>query len=244
MQQREGGKNRLKIPGGYILQPRKIDESQIMHEAPCTREVWFYILRKVNHTDNVNIQRGQGFFRYADIMDDLCWYAGYCKKTYSKTQVAKSLRRLREGSMIATTKTTRGVLISVLNYSFYQDPENYEGNNEGNTKATRRQQGDPTINKNVKNEKKKDKYSCAFAAFWEAYPKKKAKADAWKAWQQKKGEIPDNIIEVVELNKSSNKDWIKDGGQFIPLPASWIRGARWEDEITNTSTVKKVPDWY
>ena len=25
-------------------------------------------------------------------------------------------------------------------------------------------------------------------------------------------------------------DWLKDGGQFIPYPASWLRAARWEDE--------------
>ncbi len=163
----------MTIPGGYILQPRKVDESQIMHEPPCTRELWFYILRKVNHADSdiPEIKRGQGFFRYADIMDDLCWYVGYRKQTYSKTQIAKSLRRLREGNMVATAKTTRGVLVTVLNYDFYQDPKNYEGNSEGNTKATRRQQCDNTINK--KNKEEKNNYSCAFVDFWNAYPKKK-----------------------------------------------------------------------
>ncbi|TRO38611.1 hypothetical protein EQ832_12025 [Pseudomonas sp. ALS1131] len=28
-------------------------------------------------------------------------------------------------------------------------------------------------------------------------------------------------------------DWIKDGGQFVPLPASWLNGHRWEDELTS-----------
>ncbi|TBV01264.1 hypothetical protein DNK34_21550 [Pseudomonas dryadis] len=26
-------------------------------------------------------------------------------------------------------------------------------------------------------------------------------------------------------------DWLKDNGQFVPLPASWLNGKRWEDEL-------------
>lgn len=215
------------------MQPRKIDESQIMHEPPCTRELWFYLLRKVNHADNatLEIKRGQGFFRYSDIIGDLCWYVGYRKESYSKTQIAKSLRRLRERNMIATAKTTRGVLVTVLKYSIYQDPKSYEGNNEDSTKETRRQQCDNTINKNDKEEKNKNKYSCAFDSFWSAYPKKKSKDSAWKAWNQRKADIPDNIVEIVEANKSSNPDWLKNGGQFIPYPGTWLRAGGWNDEI-------------
>ena len=26
-------------------------------------------------------------------------------------------------------------------------------------------------------------------------------------------------------------DWIKDGGQFVPYPATWLNAKGWEDEI-------------
>jgi hypothetical protein len=221
----------MTIPGGFILQPRKIDDSTLMHETPCTRELWFYLLRKVNFADGSNLKRGQGFFRYADIMDDLCWYVGYRKQSYSKTQIAKSLRRLRERNTITTTKTTRGMIVTVLNYNTYQDPKSYEDNNEDSTKETRRQQEDHTISKERKERKEKNKYSCAFDSFWSAYPKKKSKDSAWKAWNQRKADIPDNIVEIVEANKSSNPDWLKNGGQFIPYPGTWLRAGGWNDEI-------------
>jgi hypothetical protein len=143
------------IKGGYILLSRKLDASGVMRFPPATRELWLYILRKVNHCDYKNIKRGENLFQYKKIQDDLCWYAGYRKITYTKSEVAKSIRRLHEAGMIATTKATRGVMIKVLNYSVYQDPKNYEGNNEGNSSGLRKQRSGSTIYKNVyKNEYK------------------------------------------------------------------------------------------
>lgn len=70
-----------------------------------------------------------------------------------------------------------------------------------------------------------------FAEFWSAYPKKKAKAEARKAWDKAKinGEF-DSLLTALELQKQTT-DWKKNGGEFIPYPATWINGKRWEDEI-------------
>jgi len=50
-------------------------------------------------------------------------------------------------------KATRGVIITVLKYDYYQDPKNYEGNDEETTKGSRRKSGGSTKNKNDKNVK-------------------------------------------------------------------------------------------
>jgi hypothetical protein len=75
---------------------------------------------------------------------------------YSKPQLTKSLRRLREGSAIATTKETRGILVTICKYEYYQDPKNYEGNNEGNAKATTAQTSGHTILKESKEIKERE----------------------------------------------------------------------------------------
>ncbi len=139
------------ITGGYILQPRKIDESDVFKMPPVTRELWMYILRKVNHEDNGKYKRGQGFFRLSDVQKDLSWHVGYRLEMYSKPQLTKSLRRLREGNMIATAKATHGVLVTVCNYDHYQCPKNYERNDEEIAKEPRRKSRGRTINKNKKN---------------------------------------------------------------------------------------------
>ena len=61
-------------------------------------------------------------------------------------------------------------------------------------------------------------------------PKRKSKADAEKAWLKIKSETVPLIIAAVEIQKKT-KDWLKESGQYVPLPASWLNGRRWEDEV-------------
>ena len=72
-----------------------------------------------------------------------------------------------------------------------------------------------------------------FAVFWDAYPKHKAKADAEKAWRQTLKVRPKLgvLLDAIEAQKMT-RDWQKDGGAFVPLAASWLRGKRWLDEIS------------
>jgi hypothetical protein len=71
-----------------------------------------------------------------------------------------------------------------------------------------------------------------FEAFWIAYPgpRRKAKADALKAWTQTAALRPplSDLLAALEAQRGT-PDWIKDGGQYIPMPSSWLRGHRWLD---------------
>ena len=71
-----------------------------------------------------------------------------------------------------------------------------------------------------------------FALFWQEYPRKAAKAAALKAWQKlnPSPELVERILDHVRDHKRS-PDWIKDGGQFVPHPATFLNGRRWEDDI-------------
>ena len=71
-----------------------------------------------------------------------------------------------------------------------------------------------------------------FALFWQEYPRKAAKAAALKAWQKlnPSPELVERILAHVREHKRS-QDWIKDGGQFVPHPATFLNGRRWEDDI-------------
>jgi hypothetical protein len=74
-----------------------------------------------------------------------------------------------------------------------------------------------------------------FEAFWEVYPKKRAKEDARKAWAKIKPDeaLGKAIIQAVENAKKST-DWQKEKGQYIPYPATYLNGKRWEDERNDT----------
>ena len=75
-------------------------------------------------------------------------------------------------------------------------------------------------------------YNDAFNKFWEAYPKKRSKGQAEKAFKKLKPDesLLKTILEKIELLKLTD-DWKKDKGQFIPYPATWLNAKGWEDEI-------------
>ncbi len=69
-----------------------------------------------------------------------------------------------------------------------------------------------------------------FPEFWATYPRKVQKVDAEKAFEKLNvnAELLAVMLAAVRTQRQS-KDWQKEGGQFIPYPASWLRGRRWED---------------
>lgn len=152
-----------KIKGGYYIKSRKIKNSPVHKMPPYVREIWDYCLREANHCCNFygsyKIARGQLFRTYKEIREDLCWYIGYRKMMYHENHTKRAMKVLREARMIDTSKELGGVLITVLNYDFYQDPKNYESTNECTNESTTKEpmtnQCIPANNKNDKNDKNK-----------------------------------------------------------------------------------------
>jgi len=70
-----------------------------------------------------------------------------------------------------------------------------------------------------------------FDKFWEAYPNKKDKQKAIKAWVKYQPDIVD-VLKAIVIQKNSEQ-WQKDNGRYIPLPTTWLNGARWEDDLGN-----------
>lgn len=68
-----------------------------------------------------------------------------------------------------------------------------------------------------------------FEDFYTAYPRKKSREDARKAWGQAlaKGFSPDEIMAGLRINLPSMR--AKDP-QFVPYPATWLRAGGWADE--------------
>lgn len=73
-----------------------------------------------------------------------------------------------------------------------------------------------------------------FEEFWANYPRKKSKGDAEKAWKvlAPDEQLQGRISEAIKHAKKS-EEWGKDGGRFIPYPATWLRAKGWEDELVS-----------
>lgn len=71
-----------------------------------------------------------------------------------------------------------------------------------------------------------------FDCFWEPWPRKEGKEAARKAFAKLHVDetLLGMILTAIAVQKVS-PGWMKDSGQFIPHPATWLNGRRWEDEM-------------
>ena len=73
--------------------------------------------------------------------------------------------------------------------------------------------------------------AAAFEIFYKAYPNKKNVKTARTRWEKMKvtPELFAAIMEGLERAKNS-QEWGKDGGAYIPHPATWLNGEGWKNE--------------
>lgn len=121
---------------GYYLMARRIDESPIAKMPPHVREIWHLLIRKAMWRDGTDLKRGQLLTTFKQIQDDLSWMVGYRRQTYGKHHIETALNLLAKATMIRKARTTRGLIITVLNYGVYQDFETYETDSETDLKQS------------------------------------------------------------------------------------------------------------
>lgn len=100
---------------------------------------------------------------------------------------------------------------------------------DSNAKATKIDANHKPITNNQFNKE----YIDRFDTFWKHYPRKVAKPNALKAWLKLK---PDDDLTKKIISAVSKQNLSAREEKFIPHPASWLNGQRWEDETMVTST--------
>ena len=70
-----------------------------------------------------------------------------------------------------------------------------------------------------------------FRAFWSAYPRKKNRAAAIKAFRHIGPELLPTLFADIEARIKAG-EWRLDQPEYIPHPATYLNGKRWTDEIT------------
>lgn len=97
---------------------------------------------------------------------------------------------------------------------------------EANRKQTAREkENEIEIEKEIEYKSKKAEF---FERFWQAYPRKVGRVKAEAAF--KKVDVPEDVLMAALESHKRSDQWKKDNGQFIPHPATWLNGKRWEDE--------------
>lgn len=73
-----------------------------------------------------------------------------------------------------------------------------------------------------------------FETFWSAYPKKVAKIAAKRAFASARKRIKFGaMLSMLEVHKARWRD--RGDAQYVPNPATWLNGNRWEDQLEGGS---------
>lgn len=113
-----------------------------------------------------------------------------------------------------------------------------EGRGEGQKKKMSSPNGEDIPAQKTLQEEKMERFN----RFWKQYPKKRNKGHAEKAFKKV---APDEqlmaaILTAIERAKKSAQ-WLKDDGQYIPYPATWLDAKGWEDEYPSTKKTNRSP---
>jgi hypothetical protein len=74
----------------------------------------------------------------------------------------------------------------------------------------------------------------AFETFWTSYPRRVGKQAAWRAWRKLPRDAPALAVLVAAVAAQRTwPEWQRDGGRYIPHPATWLTQGRWADEPTS-----------
>ncbi len=82
-----------------------------------------------------------------------------------------------------------------------------------------------------------------FARFWSAYPRKVDRANAEKVFAKLRADdaLVGAMLAAI-MRATASEQWSTPGGKFIPYPATWLSGRRWEDETPDAP--KSDVEWY
>lgn len=131
------------VEGGFFLLARQLigPESWLMSKPPLWLKLWIWMLGKANFKDRGRLKRGQFVTSIAEMQEAMSYWIGYRKTTPTREEIRSAYQAFAgrhetapedqtKPPMITTTKTTRGMIITVCNYNKFQDFRNYESHSE------------------------------------------------------------------------------------------------------------------
>jgi hypothetical protein len=79
-----------------------------------------------------------------------------------------------------------------------------------------------------------------FEAWWDAYPRKRDKGHAAKAYRAARKKVDaDTLLTAI---KAQTPSITARGIDYVPYPATWLNGERWTDQSDRTASAASNPD--
>lgn len=216
-------------------------------------KVWFEMLYRARYSqepetkliDGILVEMNYGEFIYGRTK----WSE---RLKISERRLRTLIDKLQRDNMIeSVTKFPRFTVYRIINYAKYnqqndqQEDQSGQGipdfddhpNDQrptsrrpaGDQRATTKEQGINKVNKSNKGKQGKT-YTAEFDEFWNVYPRKLGKLEAFKTWERiiKKGESPTVIIQCAS-NYAQDCINRKTEEQYIKHPKTFLNDERYKD---------------
>jgi hypothetical protein len=134
------------------------------------------------------------------------------------------------------------LLLKVMHWATYQGAEKVTATET----VTGLQQGTPeNFNNRIRSKEEKKEPNTlvrnvsangsapeGFTEWWSAYPRKNSKGHAVKAYAAALKKTTADVL--LSTLQSQTATMVSKGPQWIPMPATWLNGERWADEVALT----------
>jgi len=206
---------------GWVSLHRKIQDSAIYKDSQAVH-LWIHLLFKANHKSNeflmgnklISVDRGQ----FVTGRKALSVETGI-----NESKIQRLLKVFEKCQQIEQQTFTKYRLITITNYSQYQDREQQTNNRR--TASEQQLNTNNNVN-NENNDNNKNTYVC-FDDFWNLYPIKKSKAPAKKKWDKLK--VTDDLF--AKINTHLSTAYLNTDKQYIPHATTYLNQERWNDEV-------------
>lgn len=168
------------------------------------------------------------------------------KWKWERGKVERFLSTLKTATMIETATATGQLIITICNYSLYQDDdfENATATATATATAARQQRDKEEDNKAIKQSNNPLPPSDRFDEFWAVYPRKEKKPAAQKAYLRAiERADEDAIIEAAERYADARRELPKDEQRYTKHPATWLNNDCWNDDIEDGKDSRWPKGW-
>lgn len=213
---------------GWVCVHRSLLDHYLWEDKPFSKgQAWIDLVLLANHEDKkmlfdgqvITIKRGQHLTSIRKLAERWGW---------GRHKISIFLKLLENDKMANIKRDTHCTLITLVNYSVYQDLENEKGTRTGHGGDTVGTRWD--TNNNDNNDNNRDIYNAHFEEFWKIYVKKRDKAQAYKQYQArlKNGYSEEELLTacknyMAECKKQHTETrYIKDAKTFLGVNTPFV----------------------
>ena len=220
---------------GWVKFPRAVIEDPLLNKDNDYLVLWIHLLTAAAHEPTPALLGGKRIMlQPGQLTTGLLQLSA--RSRIEKHKVDRILKKLESEKLIEQKTTNKNRMITILTSDF---ADFAGGQSEKPVRNGRETSEKPVRTLEELKNKRTEEYICSFShefySFWEAYPRKVCKPEAYKVFVEvmKSGCV--SIDKILEALSWQAPRFAEQDEQFVPHPATWLNQGRWEDEMPGSA---------